>query len=123
MIEILNEMANQNSNPNVQQFNQSDVDRHILTVRGVQVILDKDLAYFYQVETKRLNEQVRRNISRFPIEFMFQLSNEEWASIRSQIATLSIKDLGKKWFAVSLMEAQAADEIIDRLRADAISVS
>ena len=123
MIEILNEMANQNSNPNVQQFNQIDVDRHILTVRGVQVILDKDLAYFYQVETKRLNEQVRRNISRFPIEFMFQLSNEEWASIRSQIATLSIKDLGKKWFAVSLMEAQDADEIIDRLRADAISVS
>lgn len=104
MIEILNEMANQNSNPNVQQFNQSDVDRHILTVRGVQVILDKDLAYFYQVETKRLNEQARRNISRFPIEFMFQLSNEEWASIRSQIATLNGRGRHSKYLPYAYTE-------------------
>lgn len=60
----------------------------ILTLRGMEVILDKDLAESYQVETKRLNEQVRRNLNRFPPEFMFQLTKEEWQSLRSQFATI-----------------------------------
>lgn len=63
----------------------------ILTIRGHRVILDADLAALYQVPTKRLNEQVKRNAERFPDEFMFQLTKAEaeelWAS-RSQFATL-----------------------------------
>jgi hypothetical protein len=60
----------------------------ILTVRGHRVILDADLAALYQVPTKRLNEQVKRNADRFPEEFSFQLTREEAESVRSQNATL-----------------------------------
>lgn len=60
----------------------------IYRIRGQKVMLDEDLAYLYEVETKRLNEQVRRNISRFPADFMFQLSEDEYAALRSQFATL-----------------------------------
>ena len=59
----------------------------IITVRGKQVILDRDLARLYGVETKRLNEQVRRNIERFPEDFMFQLSKEEFENWKSQFVT------------------------------------
>ena len=52
-------------------------------------MLDHDLAKLYGVETKRLKEQVRRNLDRFPDDFMFELSNEEFAYLRSQIATSS----------------------------------
>jgi hypothetical protein len=55
--------------------------------RGQKVMLDKDLAELYQVETKRLNEQVKRNISRFPEDFLFQLSKIEYQILMSQNAT------------------------------------
>lgn len=61
----------------------------IYLIRGQKVLLDSDLAVLYGVETKRLNEQVRRNIDRFPADFMFQLKDQEVAGLRSQIATLS----------------------------------
>jgi hypothetical protein len=57
----------------------------IFTIRGVQVMLDYHLAEFYNVETKRINEQVKRNEKRFPERFMFQLTNVEWVSIQSQL--------------------------------------
>jgi hypothetical protein len=60
----------------------------IYLIHGQKVLLDKDLAELYGVETKRLNEQVRRNISRFPDDFMFQLNADEYAALRSQFATL-----------------------------------
>jgi len=60
----------------------------IQPIRGQNVILDTDLARLYGVATKRLNEQVRRNLDRFPGDFMFQLTAEEAAGLRSQIATL-----------------------------------
>ena len=63
-------------------------------IRGQKVMLDRDLADLYGVEVKRLNESVKRNIKRFPPEFMFQLSDEEWINLRSQIATFS-KDTRK----------------------------
>lgn len=71
--------------PNVEQ-----VSGRILTVRGLKVILDADLAALYGVPTKRFNEQVRRNSSRFPADFMFQLSGEEAesAELLSAIRTL-----------------------------------
>ena len=65
------------------------IQRCILTMRGVQVILDRDLAELYGVPVKRLNEQVRRNMDRFPDGFMFQLSASEFADLKSQIATSS----------------------------------
>jgi len=60
-------------------------------------MLDRDLAELYGVETKRLKEQVRRNISRFPEDFMFELSEDEEAFLRSQIATLKGKGKHSKY--------------------------
>jgi hypothetical protein len=64
------------------------LEHRILTVRGHKVVLDTDLAALYGVPTKRLNEQYRRNRERFPEDFAFQLSTEEWELLRSQFATL-----------------------------------
>ncbi len=58
-------------------------------IRGKKVMLDEDLAELYDVETKRLNEQIKRNIARFPEDFMFQLSRKEFDNLKSQIATSS----------------------------------
>ncbi len=68
------------------------IENKIFTIRGVQVMLDKDLAELYEVETKRINEQVKRNIERFPEEFCFQLTKEEVEILRSQIATLNTEN-------------------------------
>lgn len=65
------------------------IESKIFTIRGVQVMLDKDLAELYGVETKRINEQVKRNSERFPEQFCFQLTKEEVEILRSQIETLS----------------------------------
>ena len=61
--------------------------RSILILRGYRAILDAELAALYGVSTKRFNEQIRRNLDRFPADFMFQLTAEEYAALRSQIAT------------------------------------
>jgi hypothetical protein len=61
----------------------------IYYIRGHKVMLDQDLAELYDVPTKRLNEQVKRNIGRFPGDFMFQLTEEEFENLRSQFATSS----------------------------------
>ena len=53
------------------------IEKKIFVIRGVQVMIDRDIAEFYGVETRRLNEQVKRNIERFPEEFMFQLTRDE----------------------------------------------
>ena len=68
-------------------FSQHDIERLILTIRGEQVILDRDLAFLYQVEVKQMNRQVKRNIERFPEDFMFQLTKEEYNSLKCQIGT------------------------------------
>ena len=67
----------------------ANIENLIHVIRGKQVMLDVDLARLYGVETKRLNEQVKRNIERFPEDFMFQLTREEAESSRSQFATLN----------------------------------
>jgi hypothetical protein len=67
---------------------EENIQNRIFTLRGVQVMLDSDLAVCYGVEVKRLNQQVKRNIERFPKEFMFQLSQDEYDFLRSQNATL-----------------------------------
>jgi len=63
------------------------IEQAILLIRGQKVMLDADLAKLYATTTKRLNEQVKRNRDRFPDDFMFQLTKEEWGSLRSQTAT------------------------------------
>jgi hypothetical protein len=65
------------------------IERAIIVVRSEKVMLDSELAEIYGVETKRLNEQVQRNLNRFPKDFMFQLTLAEYANLRSQIATSS----------------------------------
>ena len=68
------------------------IEKKIYLIRGQKVILDSDLTELFCVETKRLNEQVKRNKERFPEDFMFQLTFEEaavWGRSRSQIATLN----------------------------------
>ena len=61
----------------------------IYLIRGIKVMLDRDLAELYEVETKRLKEQVRRNIERFPEDFMFELTKDEINNLRSQFAISS----------------------------------
>jgi len=72
------------------QFDLLRIERSIRLIRGDKVILDEDLAELYGVVVKRLNEQVRRNITRFPADFMFQLTNQEFKDLKSQFATSSV---------------------------------
>ena len=64
-----------------------DVEKLIVTIRGIQVLIDRDLASLYQVEVKQMNRQVKRNIERFPEDFMFQLTKEEYNSLKCQNGT------------------------------------
>ena len=65
------------------------ISSKIYLIRGQKVMLDSDLAEMYEVETKHLKRQVKRNVERFPVEFMFQLSKEEFDNLRSQFGTSS----------------------------------
>ncbi len=65
------------------------IQNKIYEIRGQRVMLDFDLAVLYDTETKRLKEAVRRNIARFPGDFMFELSSVEWEILRTQFATSS----------------------------------
>jgi hypothetical protein len=71
-----------------------NIKNKIYTVRGIQVMLDRDLAELYQVKDIRLREQVKRNIERFPTDFMFQLTNKEVETMVSQNAIPSKQHLG-----------------------------
>jgi hypothetical protein len=71
----------------------SEIEARIYTIRGMQVMIDSDLAILYGVQTKRLLEQVRRNIERFPSHFMIQMEENKVDSLRSQIATLKNQSL------------------------------
>ena len=100
-----------------------DIKNKIFTIRNMQVILDKDLSILYNVENRVLKQAVKRNISRFPSDFMFEATNDEIDFMVSQSVipskqhlggakpflfteqgVASLKDLGKKWFAFSLLE-------------------
>jgi len=69
---------------------------HIYIIRGKKVMLDKDLASLYGIETKRLKEQVRRNRNRFPADFMFELNKKEFENWRSQFATSNSEIMGMR---------------------------
>jgi hypothetical protein len=72
-----------------QMIDIKDIASRIHTIRGVKVMFDRDLADLYRVETKRLKEQVRRNVDRFPPDFMFEITDHEFTNLRSQFATSS----------------------------------
>lgn len=72
----------------VMSFN---IETLIYEIRGQRVMLDRDLAMLHQVETKQLKRQVRRNIERFPEDFMFELTQQEWANLRCQNVTSSLE--------------------------------
>ena len=71
-------------------FKEKIIEKMIYVIRDQKVMLDKDLAELYEVETKVLNQAVKRNVSRFPRDFMFQLTTEECENLRSQFVTSSL---------------------------------
>ncbi len=75
----------------MQTVKYSDIEKMIYIVRGHKVMLDSDLAALYEVETKSVNRAVRRNLDRFPEDFMFQLTAEEYEILRCQIGTLRLE--------------------------------
>ncbi len=85
-----------------------NIENQIFTIRGVQVMMDSHLAELYGVETKRLNEQVRRNKERFPSSFRFQLSQVEVEILRSQIATSSSDHGGRRYYPYVFTEQGVA---------------
>lgn len=95
----------------------------IATLRGQRVILDADLAALYEVPTKRFNEAVKRNAARFPTDFMFQLSVEEWEASRSQSATSNAGRGGRRYrpFAFTEHGAIMAATVLNSPRAVEVS--
>jgi hypothetical protein len=84
------------------------IERRIYLIRGHKVMIDIDLADLYQVPTKRLNEQVRRNRTRFPRDFMFQLTTTEAEALRSQIATSKSSRGGRRYLPYAFTEQGVA---------------
>ena len=74
--------------PSIELIAESEIVERIVLLRDQKVMLDSDLAEMYGVDTKVLNQAVKRNAVRFPDDFMFQLKREEWERLRSQIVTL-----------------------------------
>ena len=94
----------------------------IVEIRGQRVLLDSDLADLYEVDTKRLNEQVKRNADRFPADFMFQLSSAEFADLKSQFATSSWGGKRKLPYAFTEHGAIMAASVLNSKRAVEMSV-
>ncbi|MCA1614317.1 MAG: ORF6N domain-containing protein [Acidobacteria bacterium] len=84
------------------------IERRIHLIRGQKVMLDSDLAELYGVPTKRLNERVKRNLKRFPKDFMIRLTDEEIESLRSQFATSNEEgETSRSQFAISNVEGES----------------
>lgn len=96
----------------------------ITVVRGQKILLDESLAALYGVETRRLNEQVRRNLDRFPADFMFQLSAPEYADLMSQIATSKPTRGGRRKLPLAFTEHGAimAATVLNSARAVEVSI-
>ena len=101
-----------------------DIRSEIYVVRGVQVMLDKDLAGLYGVETKVLNQAVKRNMDRFPEQFCFQLTVSEYSILRSQIVTSSVNEYGgRRYLPYAFTEQGVAMLSAVLRRATAVQVS
>jgi hypothetical protein len=103
----------------------AEIAERIHVLRGSRVVLDADLAAFYGSTTSRFNEQVRRNLKRFPADFMFQLEKDEFDSLRSQIATLKTgRGEHRKYLPLAFTEHGAimAATLLNTTRATELSV-
>jgi hypothetical protein len=98
------------------------ITQRILVIREQKVLLDSDLAILYGVETRRLNEQVRRNRARFPADFIFELSPKEFADLKSQFATSSWGGRRKLPLAFTEHGAIMAATVLNTPRAVEVSV-
>ncbi|MHB1880839.1 MAG: ORF6N domain-containing protein [Acidithiobacillus sp.] len=100
------------------------LSQRIHFIRGQKVMLDADLAELYGVTTKRFNEQVKRNLDRFPPDFMFQLDNEEHTALRSQIATSNTGRGGRRYppYAFTEHGAIMAATVLNSAKAIEMSV-
>lgn len=101
------------------------ITQRIVVFREQKVLLDSDLATLYGVETRRFNEQVRRNTERFPEDFMFQLTQEEWDSLRSRFATLKMgRGQHRKYLPYAFTEHGAimAATVLNSSRAVEVSI-
>jgi hypothetical protein len=100
------------------------VDSTILFLRGQKVILDVDLAELYGVSVKRLNEQVKRNLRRFPSDFLFRLTRSEYSNLRSQFATSSSDHGGRRYLPHAFTEHGAimAATVLNSKRAIEMSI-
>lgn len=85
-------------------LSEETISNKIYFIRSQKVMLDRDLAMLYGIETKRLKEQVKRNLSRFPKDFMFELSKEEFVNWRSQIATSNSNKMGLRYTPMAFTE-------------------
>jgi hypothetical protein len=90
------------------------IERAILLIRGQKVMLDEDLARLYEVETKALNQAVKRNGDRFPKDFAFQLTKQEWKALRSQ--TVTSKDRGGRRYPPYVFTEQGVAMLSSVLR-------
>jgi len=108
----------------VQALPLEGITLRIVTVRGQRVIADSDLAALYDIPTKRFNEAVKRNLARFPADFMFKLIDEEFAALRSQFATSNTGRGGRRYAPRVFTEhgALMAATILSSLRAIEVSV-
>ena len=94
----------------------------IYEVRGNKVMLDSDLAELYQVETRRLNEQVKRNVDRFPEDFMFRLTQEEFENLKSQNATSSWGGRRKQPYAFTEYGVLMLSSVLNSQRAIDVNI-
>jgi ORF6N domain len=96
----------------------------ILVIRGQRVVLDSDLALLYEVETKVFNQAIKRNMSRFPADFMFQLTEEEFEGLRSQFVTSNKGRGGRRYLPFTFTEHGAimAASVLNSERAVQMSV-
>ena len=90
----MGEKANEMAEKEIEELviNESKIKNLIYVIRGQQVMLDSDLAMLYQVETKNINKAMKRNIDRFPEDFCFQLSKEEYTNLKFQFGTSSLEE-------------------------------
>jgi hypothetical protein len=101
---------------------EAGIIERIYIIRGVKVMLDKDLAEMYGVEVKRLNESVNRNKLRFPEDFMFQLTQDEWQNLKSQFATSSWGGIRKLPYAFTEQGVAMLSSILHSETAIAVNI-
>ena len=103
----------------------TQIQSTIYEIRGQKIMLDGDLAVLYEVETKNLNKAVKRNIERFPDDFMFQLTKAEWENLRFQIGTSSTQHGGRRFmpFAFTEQGVSMLSSVINSERAIEVNIN